>query len=111
VVVGGPEESSLARTIQRKAQARDLTGRTDFAQIAALGARATLAVGNDTGPTHLIAAAGAPSLVLFSKNSNPDLCAPRGHVTVLRADNLASLSVDEVARACTHLSPMAAVVR
>jgi len=106
VVIGGPEESALARVIQRRVQSRDLTGRTDFAQIAALGARATLAVGNDTGPTHLIAAAGAPTLVLFSKASDPDLCAPRGHVTVLRSARLADLSVDEVAAACGHLAPL-----
>ena len=105
VVIGGPEESALARVIQRKVQSRDLTGRTDFAQIAALGARASLAVGNDTGPTHLIAAAGAPTLVLFSSASNPDLCAPRGHVTILRAAALADLAVSEVAAACAHLAP------
>jgi len=34
VVIGGPEESALARAIQKKCQARDLTGRTDFAHIA-----------------------------------------------------------------------------
>ena len=106
VVIGGPEESALARVIQRKAQTRDLTGRTDFAQIAALGARASLAVGNDTGPTHLIAAAGAPTLVLFSDASDPALCGPRGHVAVLRSPNLADLSVSEVAAACSHLSPV-----
>jgi ADP-heptose:LPS heptosyltransferase len=105
VIIGGPEESALARTIQRSAQARDLTGRTDFAQIAMLGARAAAAVGNDTGPVHLIAAAGAPTLVLFSKASDPDLCSPRGHVSVLRADKLKDLPTAEVARAVHHLLP------
>ena len=47
-------------------------------------ARAALAVGNDTGPAHLIAAAGAPTLVLFSGDSDPALCAPRGRVSRLR---------------------------
>ena len=105
VVVGGPEESALARAIQKKAQARDLTGRTDFAQIAILAARSALAVGNDTGPLHLIAAAGAPTLALFAKSSDPVLHGPRGHVTVMRSDNLADLPVAEVARACQHLMP------
>ena len=105
VVIGGPEESALARAIQHKVQARDLTGRTDFAQLAMLGARATLAVGNDTGPLHLIAAAGAPTLALFSKSSDPVLDGPRGHVNVLQADNLTKLSVAEVARACQRLIP------
>ena len=37
-----------------------------------------IAIGNDTGPMHLIAAAGCPSVVLFSRDSDPALCAPRG---------------------------------
>jgi len=104
VIIGGPQESALARTIQRSVQARDLTGRTDFAQIAALGARAALAVGNDTGPLHLIAAAGAPTLALFSHASDPALCAPRGRVTVLRAETLDQLSVAEVEQASRRLA-------
>jgi ADP-heptose:LPS heptosyltransferase len=105
VVIGGPQESALARAIQRKAQARDLTGRTDFAQVAVLGARAALAVGNDTGPLHLIAAAGAPTLALFSKASDPALCAPRGHVAVLQAETFDKLTVDQVANATSRLLP------
>ena len=67
VVIGGLQESALARQIQREVgQARDLTGRTDFAKIAVLGAKAALVVGNDTGPLHLAAATGSPTVVLFS---------------------------------------------
>ena len=50
-----------------------------------LGAKAALAVGNDTGPLHLAAAAGAPTVVLFSSASDPALSAPRGKVAVLQA--------------------------
>jgi ADP-heptose:LPS heptosyltransferase len=105
LVIGGPQESSLAMAIQRKVQARDLTGRTDFAQIAALGARATVAIGNDTGPIHLIAAAGAPTVVLFSSASDPALCGPRGHVSVLQAGNLDDLPTSEVIAAVDRLVP------
>jgi ADP-heptose:LPS heptosyltransferase len=105
LILGGMQESALARAIQRKVQARDLTGRTDFAQIALLAARATVAVGNDTGPMHLIAAAGAPTLVLFSSASEPTLCGPRGHVAVLQADKLGELPVAQVARAVEILAP------
>ena len=108
VIIGGPQESALARTIQSRVQARDLTGRTDFAQIAALGARAALAVGNDTGPLHLIAAAGAPTLALFSHASDPALCAPRGRVRVLRVPKLDQLSVAEVEQAVGELVAEAA---
>ena len=55
------------------------------------------AVGNDTGPMHLIATAGCPSVVLYSLASDPALCAQQGpDVTILRRDTLDELSVDEV---------------
>jgi ADP-heptose:LPS heptosyltransferase len=99
VIIGGPLETPLAHAIQREVpRARDLTGRTDFARIAVLGAKAALAVGNDTGPLHLAAAAGAPTVVLFSGASDPALSAPRGKVAVLRADRLADLAVATVAQ-------------
>ena len=106
VIIGGPQESALARQIQREVpRARDLTGRTDFARIAILGAKASLVVGNDTGPLHLAAATGAPTVVLFSSASDPELAAPRGKVTVLRAGNLADLPVAEVLQAANALLP------
>ena len=93
-------ERPLAATIRAACpQARDLTGKTSFAQIAALAREAAFAVGNDTGPMHLIAAAGCVSVVLFSDESDPALCAPRGKVTILRRPELAALTVDEVAAA------------
>ena len=105
VIVGALAESELAHAIQRHApRARDLTGRTDFAQIAVLGARAALAVGNDTGPVHLIAAAGAPTIALFSSASDPALCGPRGHVTVFQAPDLADVEVETVLAAALSLA-------
>jgi ADP-heptose:LPS heptosyltransferase len=105
VVIGALHEAELAHAIQRKApRARDLTGRTDFSQIATLGARAALAVGNDTGALHLIAAAGAPTIALFSSASDPTTGAPRGHVTVLHSPDLKQLPVDTVVRAALTLA-------
>ena len=100
VIVGGPAEREIGQAIaQVEARAVDLTGKTRFADLAALGAAASLVVGNDTGPTHLIAATGAPTLALFSGESDPALCAPRGlKVEVLRVECLADLDVDRVAR-------------
>ena len=97
LVIGGLQESELAHVIQNRAKrARDLTGRTDFAQIALLGARAAITIGNDTGPVHLIAAAGAPTIALFSSASDPAVCGPRGHVTVFQAPDLADVPVETV---------------
>ena len=109
VVIGGPQESALARAIQRHvSKARDLTGRTDLARVAMLGAKAALVVGNDTGPVHLAAAAGPPTIVLFSKASDPIVSAPRGHVAVLQAENLADMPVAQVLQAATALAPLPA---
>jgi ADP-heptose:LPS heptosyltransferase len=106
IIIGGPQESAMARQIQKAVgQARDLTGRTDFAQLAVLGAKAALTVGNDTGPTHLLAAAGAPTIALFSDASDPELCGPRGHVAVIRSPDLKALPVSTVASAAISLLP------
>lgn len=105
VIIGGPQETSLAHTIQRSVpRARDLTGRTDFQRIAALATKAALAIGNDTGPLHLAAAAGAPTVVLFSGASDPALSAPRGKVEIMQAEKLSDLPVAKVAQTALSLT-------
>ncbi|MGE0726111.1 MAG: glycosyltransferase family 9 protein [Alphaproteobacteria bacterium] len=98
VVVGTADEAPLASAIRSGAPGTiDLTGRTDLADIVRIARRAAAAVGNDTGPMHLAAVAGCPSVVLFSAVSDPALCAPRGAaVVVLRAGDLAGLPVADV---------------
>ena len=98
LVIGSPDESAMARAIQRTTpRARDLTGGTDFAQVAVLGARAALAVGNNSGATHLMAAAGAPTIALFCKAADPDILGPRGYVTILTARQAKDIPVQQVA--------------
>lgn len=105
VVLGGEPERAAAATIARACPAAlDRVGRTSLLQIASLGRRAALAVGNDTGPMHLLAAAGCPSLVLFSRASDPARCAPRGRrVAILRVEDLADLPQDPVQEAAAAL--------
>ncbi len=97
-VIGGPGEVGIGRALSAAAPGvKNLVGLTDYAQIAGLGARAALAIGNDTGPTHVVAAAGATTVVLFSAESDPALCAPRGRcVEVVQVERLADLSVETV---------------
>ena len=105
VIIGGPQESAIGRQIQQRVtKARDLTGRTDFASIAVMGAKAALVVGNDTGPLHLAAATGAPTIVLFSGASDPMLSAARGHVAVLQSPDLGDLDVSTVAQTANALA-------
>lgn len=91
------ERAEIAAIAAAASGARDLCGQTSLEALAALGQAAALAVGNDTGPMHLIAAAGAPSLVLYSRESDPAKIAPRGpSVQTLRRDSLADLSLEDV---------------
>jgi ADP-heptose:LPS heptosyltransferase len=101
---GGPEQALTAKIVRNCAEARDLAGQTSLFDIVALARRARIAVGNDTGPMHLIAAAGCPSIVVFSHDSDPALCAPVGPaVAILRKESLTSLSVGEVATQALRL--------
>lgn len=101
VICGIAAEAPLAQEIRASApQAIDLTGRTDLRQLAAVARRASRAIGNDSGPTHLAAAMGCPTVVLFGSESDPALCAPRGRsVTILRHQPLGELPVEEVLQA------------
>ncbi|MBM3591310.1 MAG: glycosyltransferase family 9 protein [Alphaproteobacteria bacterium] len=105
VILGGPAEAALGAAISQAApSARDLTGQTSFADIAALARRAAFCIGNDTGPTHLAAVAGCPTLALFGEDSDPALCAPRGpRAAVLRRQPLSALPTAEVKAALQEL--------
>jgi ADP-heptose:LPS heptosyltransferase len=78
----------------------NLIGQTNFFELAAVIARASLAIGNDTGPMHLAGALGIPSVVLFSGASDPALTAPRlpdGSWPIIhRAPTLQDLPVAQV---------------
>ncbi len=103
-IVGGPQEAPLAAAIRRAVpQAVDLAGRTSLLDIAGLGVEAAAAIGNDTGPAQVIAYAGAPTVMLFSRASEPSLCLPRGRTTAVRKDDLAEVSPDEVLAALDGL--------
>jgi len=98
VVIGGEAERPLGQKIAaRSTGAIDLTGRTSLIDLCAIARGAAAAVGNDSGPMHVAAAAGVPSVVLFSAESDPKLCAPRGpHVAILRRPEIQGLSLAEV---------------
>lgn len=98
VVVGGPDEqAAVSAIVDACPGAISLLGRTTLLDIAGVARRAAAAIGNDTGPMHIAAAVGCPSLVLFSGASDPALCGQRGpDVAILRRSDLRDLPVDEV---------------
>tara|TARA_R110000787_G_scaffold16622_32_gene51048 strand:+ start:8747 stop:9682 length:936 start_codon:yes stop_codon:yes gene_type:complete len=105
VLIGSPDEAALHdHIITSQPTAVSLAGRTEFQDIVALGRTAALAIGNDTGPMHLIALSACPTIVLFSGASDPALCAPRGEaVTLLQSPSLSDLSPDRVIAALPAL--------
>lgn len=106
VLIGTDAEAPILAGISREVPgAIDLCGRTSLAQIAALARRATCAVGNDTGPIHIVATAGCPTVVLFGAGSDPTCSAPCGKaVTILHRVPLSSLAVDDVIDATRRIS-------
>jgi lipopolysaccharide heptosyltransferase II len=79
ILVGGPEDGALARTIQEQAAAglSNLVGRLSLGELAALMEHANLYIGHDTGATHLAVAMGTPTIALFGP-SDPARYGPYG---------------------------------
>lgn len=104
VVLGGPEDPGLGRRILASTPGgADMVGRTSLADIAALARGARVAVGNDTGPTHLAAAMGAPTLLLVSDVSASALAQPFDTIRPLHRPSLAQLGVKPVVEALSQL--------
>lgn len=98
VLIGGAAEARTIAAIKANCpQALSLLGRTSLADLASLARGAEGAVGNDTGPMHIIAAAGCPAVVLYSAESDPRLVAPRGpSVATLQQSDLLDLQLAAV---------------
>ncbi len=66
VVIGGPEDADAASVLEPHPRLRDWTGRMTVPETTAFLERADLFLGADSGPSHLAACSGTPSVVLFS---------------------------------------------
>ena len=90
----GPAEAGLASSFAETGCAI-LTG-MDLGELAGIAAGASLFVGNDSGVSHLAAAAGAPGIALFGP-TDPARWRPLSQsVRVLRCTPLADLDTDQV---------------
>jgi heptosyltransferase II len=76
VVFGGPNERQLTARVAGDA-AVDLGGRTNLAQLATGIASCDLLVTNDTGPLHLAAAVGTPTVSMWGAG-DPRITGPLG---------------------------------
>ena len=99
VVLGTKAEADVIDRVTKVCPAAiNLSGKTSLYDIATLARDAAGAVGNDTGPTHLIALAGCPTVALFcTAESTAGLSAPVGKaVQVIEANNLEDVPMTDV---------------
>jgi heptosyltransferase III len=101
LVVLGPAEAAIEPIFSARgiARLRD----QPLSTVAGLARLAAGFVGNDSGVSHLAAAAGAPGVVIFGP-TDPDRWRPMGRVTVIRRMPLADLAAAEVAAALKRSS-------
>ena len=98
------ERSQIDAVASRCPEAINLTDRTGFGDLADLARGAVGAIGNDTGTMHLAGAVGCPSLVLFTRASDPRLVRPLGpRVSVLHRETRESLELVAIASAWDEL--------
>lgn len=111
-IIGHNDEKEVGMLISRvEPKAKNLVSRTDLFQVATLAEKAAFAVGNDTGPMHIAAAAGAACVVLFSKDSDPERVCPRGRNSVMAilAESLQNMPTSQVAQAIGNVGGFSAV--
>ena len=98
VILGRDEEAEAIQAIQDICpESISLKNQTTLFDLGALGRSAVGALGHDTGPMHIVAVTGCPSILLFSYSSIPEHYAPRGFkAQVIHKKNLADVSVEEV---------------
>lgn len=101
VLIGTKGEREIADFIANSCpKALNLTGMTTLFDLPALAREAYGAIGNDTGPMHMIAPTGCRTIILFSKHSNPMRHAPIGPAVFhLRRNSLKDLPVEAVMEA------------
>lgn len=98
VVVGTTADAAAVAEIKRLSpDIMDVCGQTTLFELAGLFRRAEKVIGNDTGPLHMAAVVGTPTLALFSGRSNPLWSKPPGpNVTVIQKETLAELTVADL---------------
>lgn len=97
VLIGTDAEKTITGQIAQDCKTcLDLTGKTSLDDIVALGRGAACAIGNDTGPMHMIAPTGTKTFVLFTRHSNPVRHAPIGNdVQIVLVDEKSEAEVIE----------------
>ncbi|MEU6393209.1 glycosyltransferase family 9 protein [Streptomyces sp. NPDC046939] len=102
VVTGGPDESELCRRVSGGV-AVDLGGRTDLRTLTGVVRAADIVVAADSGPAHLAAATGTPTVSTCSPPARAERRGPYGVPSVQLGDP-AELTPQDVLRAVQKLT-------
>ncbi len=80
LIVGSESDGKAAKEILSLAgvEGVDLSGKTSLATLGWLASGASLFIGVDSGPSHIAASTGIPSVILFSGVNDPEQWAPKG---------------------------------
>ena len=89
ILIGAKDDFHVCKKIEENfPKVKNLCLQTSLFDIASLAINSLFSIGNDTGPIHIISRANKKTIVLFTKNSNPNLCGPVGKLTeTLTFDN------------------------
>lgn len=102
------EAARLAKIHRGAAEAKDIGGRTSFYDIASLARDAAGVIGAQSGAVQLAALVGAPVVAFLQSHENPETDAPYGTaVTVIQADDMADVTVEDVLKNLRIRSPAA----
>ena len=83
LLIGGPDDVAISAAIRPHPGLRDWSGRLAVTETSALLERADFFVGSDSGPAHVAASAGVPSLILFSGTNRPAQWRPWSRRTMI----------------------------
>lgn len=111
VVFAGPEEPGLGERIAADiGPGAAAMERLTLGELAAALSRCLVVVSNDTGPSHISAAVGTPTLVLMPGNAGPSSFAVRGdRHTLIHGETILAIPLDEVSDAVTRMLRVTAV--
>lgn len=98
VVIGTKdEEETINEFVTLAPKAINLLNQTTIKQLASLSRMAMAVISNDTGPAHLMAMVGTPTLVVMSRVTIPERMLPVGsRVSYIKKDNISDITEDEV---------------
>ena len=110
IVTAGPADEAIVSNLRSHLPDAHVVERISLPALAGLYAEADLFIGNDSGPTHLAAATGTPTLALFGP-TRPAVWGPIGpHVKIVAEESdipqtsrLKSISVEQVVKAANQL--------